>query len=78
MTYRVTFHTYSGFRSLDETFDSRQEARDFCATMLRRRRDTGHYCTALDWGEWEAQEPEDCALVPDTAGYLTLDPREAR
>lgn len=76
---RVTFYAYCGMSiPIDAGLDE-EDARTLAARVLRRRRATGHPVSKLkpadsdEMGRWEAGEPEDCALVPDTAGILVLE-----
>ena len=49
------------------------QARTIAARILRARRNSGHAVTVMTKGrEWECCEPEDCAMIPDTAGTLVL------
>lgn len=73
----LTMHAYCGMSiPLIERQDRMpvENARDRAARILRVRRNSGHYVSVLRKGEsWEIAEPEDCALIPDTAGTLSLD-----
>jgi hypothetical protein len=72
-TYRVRFHAYCGMSYDIAEGETLPGARRQLARLLRRRRATGHSLTVLMPGvEYEVGEPEDCALVPDTAGTVTL------
>ena len=71
--YHVRFYAHSGLSGLPREYETREEARAYAARRLRNLRRSGHRCYTLARGEeWESQEPEDCALVPDTAGLLCL------
>jgi hypothetical protein len=73
VSYHLKFNAHCGMRTIDEEFVSREEGREKAAGILRRRRDSGHQVSTIDKGTyWECGEPEDCMMVPDTAGMLTL------
>jgi hypothetical protein len=73
VSFHLKFNAHCGMRTIDEEFVSREEGREKAATVLRRRRDSGHQVSTIDKGTyWECGEPEDCMMVPDTAGMLTL------
>jgi hypothetical protein len=77
-TYRVRFSAYCGLSYEMGEQLSRDEARDTIARLLRRRRRTGHPVSILESGtEYEIGEPEDCALIPDTAGLAWIEPETA-
>lgn len=79
--YRLRFHSYCGLSGIPEDFaecesydaDARRDARRECAQRLRDARATGVPVAIVERGaEWEVSEPDDCALIPDSAGLLTL------
>jgi len=43
------------------------------ARFIRRRRKNGQRVVKLRDNVWECQEPENCSMIPDTAGVLSLD-----
>ena len=49
------------------------ECRIAAAKILRKRKREGHHIVKLKENKWECQEPEDCIMVPDTAGVLVLE-----
>ena len=56
---------------------TRGECRSAIGAFLAKRRAEGFTVTLLERGErWELTEPEDSAMVPDTAGFLELIPPE--
>ncbi len=71
--YNVGFMAFCGMATISETFDTLAEARKYAARILRRRRKGGHYCSRLDGLAWECSEPENSAMVPDTAGILSIE-----
>ena len=73
MSYHLKFNAHCGMTTIDEEFLSKEEGREKAAGILRRRRDSGHQVSTINKGSyWECGEPEDCMMVPDTAGMLTL------
>ena len=77
MTYTLKFHAFCGMTTLDETTGDRTDARKMAADLIRRRRHGDHPVRLLEKGaSWEVQEPEDCMMVPDTAGILRLHEEE--
>jgi hypothetical protein len=80
-TYAVRFAAYCGMAGIPEDFDNMADARKAVADILRRRRRQGYPVSILETGaEWEIEEPEDSAMVPDTCGVLSLEtntPEEA-
>lgn len=75
-TARLTFYSFCGMSSpiLDSRDNAEVErARTLAARIIRSRRKVGHHVTVYDKGaRWEVAEPEGCAMVPDTAGTLSL------
>ena len=56
---------------------TREECRSVIVVFLKKQRAEGFRVTVLERGErWELTEPEDSAMVPDTAGILELIPPE--
>ena len=79
-SYRLVHHAYCGMPVPIEEGDM-QDCRTAAARLLMRRRRQGFPVTTLEIGErWEIMEPEDCMMVPDQCGVLTLtiDPRSQR
>lgn len=79
--YTVRFFSHCGMAGLPETFaeessdigEAQRDARAYVADRLRAARASGVYVSTVETGaEWEIHEPEDCAMVPDSAGLLTL------
>lgn len=71
--YQLRFTAYCGMRTLDETYTDRHEARQEAAEFIRYRRRQGFEVMCLEPGSrWEVLEPEDCAMVPDECGTITL------
>ena len=69
--YDVKFLAYCGMSlPLAQKVD-RDQARD-CVQQYLRKAKKRQPVTYLGDGQWECQEPEDCALVPDWAGYLIV------
>lgn len=76
--YIVRFAPHCGMSGHSETFESLDDAREHCAEILRDRWRTGHPVVRIaeDGREnlaWETGEPKGCAMVPDTAGILSLE-----
>lgn len=64
---------YCGMAQPRETFDDRQDARRRIAGKLRYYRKRDFPVSVIEKGrEWEIEEPEDCLLIPDTCGVVTL------
>lgn len=75
--YIVQHHAYCGMSGLKHKFDTIEEARSYIAQYLLRRRKQEYPVTTLHRGtEWEILEPEDCFMVPDACGILTLEQEE--
>jgi len=75
MAYRLKFAAHSGLGAYEVEEGDLAECRVAAAKLLRRRRRQDHPCTTLKIGqEWEVSEPEDCLMVPDTAGILWMEP----
>lgn len=70
--YRVQMHSYCGLSNLPITFDESGDARDCAASKLRRARRRFRVVTLERGKQWEIQEPEDCAMVPDACGTLAI------
>lgn len=71
--YVITFAAYCGMVDTEEK-DCGADARDHVAAYLRSMRRKGFPVTTLKRGaEWEVLEPEDCAMVPDECGTVSLD-----
>ncbi len=75
--YRTRFVAFCGLSYVIEESEDLEDVRNVAAEVLRERYRTGHPITQLDspgyLREWECNEPEGSALVPDTAGYLIID-----
>lgn len=97
-TYRVRFASYSGMRTVDETYGTLADALAKVDSIVAAREKTGHavdsigapmptsedadtfefgtvrkYRDTLAEYRIEVEEPEGCAMIPDTAGILSLD-----
>jgi hypothetical protein len=72
--YTVTLHAYCGMaQPIGDDYMDHDEARQEAAKLLRRRRRQGFPITVIKKGrKWEVEEPEDCMMVPDSCGVLTL------
>jgi hypothetical protein len=70
--YRINHHAYCGMGGVPACFEERADARQYAAEQLRRYRK--HFAvTILERGKtWEVLEPENCAMVPDACGTLSL------
>lgn len=71
----VKFYSYSGLSGLPHEYqdDELGDARAYVARRLRKARKSGHHVITLQRGkQWEICEPDDCALIPDSAGVLTM------
>lgn len=83
ITYRVSACAYCGMTTIDEETDDEAEARAMVARILRNRRRLGHPIVRVDHetdddgalvsATWECLEPADCAMVPDSAGFVSID-----
>lgn len=68
----VRHSAYCGM-SDSETFESMSEARQDVARRIRRYRRQGFPVDVLEPGEsWEIQEPENCMMVPDCCGTISI------
>lgn len=71
--FRVQFYSHSGLSHAPLDFDTAAEARAEIAQRIRTARNSGHHVDTLERGrDWEVCEPEGCAMVPDSAGLLSL------
>lgn len=73
--HTLRFSAYCGM-SWNIKSGSLDECRIAAAKVLRKRKREGHPIVKLESNKWECQEPEDCMMVPDTAGILVLDSEE--
>jgi hypothetical protein len=69
--YTLNFNAYCGM-SWEIGQGELSSMRKLAAKILRKRKRTGHYIRKLKKNLWECQEPEDCFMIPDTAGTLKL------
>lgn len=70
----VDFTAFCGMSNRTREYRDPQEARDYVASIISLRRRQGMTVSRLvKGGEWEVREPETAAMVPDTAGIMTLD-----
>lgn len=68
----LKFAAYCGMTTIQEHGDLADMRREV-AKILKRRRKTEHPVYVSEPGrEWEVSEPDDCAMIPDTAGILRL------
>jgi hypothetical protein len=66
---KLSFSAYCGM-----TYDiSGDDARKAAARFILRRRKNGQRVVKLRANRWECQEPDNCSMIPDTAGILCLD-----
>lgn len=66
---KLSFSAYCGMSYDIESDNVRQSA----ARFIKRRRKNGQTVVKLRDNVWECQEPENCSMIPDTAGILSLD-----
>ena len=66
---KLFFSAYCGM-SYDISGD---DARVAAARFIKARRKNGQTVVKLGDNRWECQEPENCSMIPDTAGILCLD-----
>lgn len=71
MVYSLVFSSFSGM-TWEINRGDKSECRTSAAEVLRKRRKTGHFIRKLKPNVWECQEPENCFMIPDTAGCLYL------
>jgi hypothetical protein len=70
--YQVQHYAYCGMSGIPQTFDTLTDARIYIAGRLRRYRRRYPVVTLEAGSAWEVCEPEDCAMVPDACGTLSL------
>ena len=70
--YHVQHHAYCGMSGIPDTFEDSTDARKAVARELRTYRRSFKIATLERGASWEILEPEDCAMVPDTCGTLSL------
>ena len=77
--YDVMFYAYCGTAyAIERKLDDRREARTVAASVLRKRRTSGHTVAILERGTaWDCQTSERYGLIPDTAGVLEMVERRA-
>jgi hypothetical protein len=69
---KLSFSAYCGM-----TYDiSGDDVRVAAARFIKQRRKNGQTVVKLRHNVWECQEPENCVIIPDTAGILCLDDEE--
>jgi len=72
---RLTFSAFTGCSPPAVVADDRQEARQYAARLIRRRRKAGFVCLVLVPGRhWEVSEPESAGMQSDLSGLLSLEP----
>jgi len=57
---------------IPEPCESEAEARAIAADRIRYYRQRYKVTTLEPGSEWEVQEPDDCAMVPDSCGTLAI------
>ena len=68
----LTMSAYCGMSYEVETGE-RPDVRREAALLIKRRRKEGFPVSVLEKGrEWEIEEHEGCAMIPDTCGILAL------
>jgi hypothetical protein len=78
-TFLVSLMGYCGMRIPIVDEGDKQECRSAVAKELRTLRAQGYPVQTQKKGEsWEVCEPEDCAMVPDSCGILSLRPIKLR
>ncbi len=70
--YQVKHLSYCGMWTIDEKFESKEDARQFVADLLKSRRKEFPVATLTHGEMWEVQEPEDCVMIPDQCGTIKL------
>lgn len=73
--YIVRMSAFCGMTYDLDSFECLQDARKRAADRIRwlRSEERDHSVSTLKKGlEWECTEPEDCAMIPDTAGILCI------
>lgn len=73
--YTLNFSSFSGMTWRIANGEEK-ECRKAAATILKKRRNSGHFVRKLKSNIWECQEPENCFMIPDTAGKLSLSKQE--
>ena len=73
---KLSFHAYCGMTYEVDCDGDLESIRKTASRFLRRRRKNGQPVVKLSEYRWECQEPENCSMIPDTAGVLVLDPSE--
>jgi hypothetical protein len=68
----LTFTSFSGM-TWEVSRGDESDCRVAAAKILRKRRKTEHFVRKIKANFWECSEPENCFMIPDTAGYLKLD-----
>lgn len=69
---KLSFNAFCGM-----TYDVLgEDARKAAAKFIKDRRKNGQRVVKLRENVWECQEPENCSMIPDTAGILCLDDNE--
>lgn len=74
-TWTVRFNAHTGLAGLPKVFEDREEARAYVAKRIRRYRKDGAVDVVEKGKVWELLEPEDCFMVPDSCGILSLTER---
>jgi hypothetical protein len=73
---KLSFSAYCGMTYEVDAEGDRKSFRKAAANFIRRRRKNGQPVVKLGDNRWECQEPENCSMIPDTAGVLCLDDDE--
>lgn len=72
---KFKFSAYCGM-TYEVEHDSEKGLRKAAANFIRKRRNNGQPVVKLRENVWECQEPENCLMIPDTAGILSIDTSE--
>lgn len=77
--YRIRFNAHCGMPyNIAGDLASIQDARNIVAIQLRQYRNDGYEVNVIKSGvEWELTEPENAFIVPDDAGFMTIQSRRS-
>lgn len=70
--FLVVFRSYCGMEQELGTYDNLTDARMRIRIRNNYARDKGCPIVRLDRKTWEHQEPENCLMVPDFCGVLSI------
>lgn len=75
--YRVHFVAHCGMGyDIASQLDSITDVRAIAAIQLRKYRNAGYGVSVLKSGvEWELTEPDTAFMIPDDAGFMTIQSR---